>query len=156
MGVNIDWKQNTDHILKKLKPRMYCLRKLKSFQVNCQLLQTFYTSMITSVITFGITSWGGNINKQDKERLDKIIKRASGVVGKKQQDLGTLLTQRNTTKTKTITTDQTHPLYDEYDSRLIARSGRYRIPKARTGRYRDSFIPRTISNLNASFQRQTQ
>ena len=157
LGVVIDkelkWKQNTDNIIKKLTPRMYCLRKLKSFEVNNKLLQMFYTSMITSVITFGITSWGGNISKQDKDRLDKIIKRASGVVGNKQDDFETLLKQRDITKTTQITFDLTHPLHDNFETRLIDRSGRYRVPIARTGRYKKSFIPRAISNINASYLR---
>ena len=35
LGVILDnklsWRHNTDHCTKKIKPRMYCLRKLKSF-----------------------------------------------------------------------------------------------------------------------------
>ena len=77
LGVILDnklsWNQNTENIVKKLKPRMYCLRKLKSFNVNQQLLQMFYTSMITSVLTFGVSCWGGNIGKHDQNRINKII-----------------------------------------------------------------------------------
>ena len=35
----ISWVQNTDNIVKKTKQRLYCLRKLRSFDVNKILLQ---------------------------------------------------------------------------------------------------------------------
>ena len=115
----------------------------------------FYTSMITSILTFGCTSWGGNINKQEKDRLDKTIKKASNIIGDKQSDFDTLLRQRDTTKTQQIIHDQTHPLHNEYDSRLITRSGRYRLPRSKTERYQMTYIPRSIKTLNNSFQRST-
>ena len=149
----LNWKENVNTVLKKLSPRMYCLRKLKSFDVNKQLLQMFYTSMITSVLMFGCSSWGDNINKQDKNRLDKVIKKASNVIGNKQSDFDTLLRQRDTTKTKQIIHDQTHPLHNEFESRLIRRSGRYRLPRSKTDRYQRSYIPRSIKYLNNSFKR---
>ncbi|GFS16093.1 methyltransferase-like protein 17, mitochondrial [Elysia marginata] len=46
---------------------MYCLRKLKSLEVDQNLLQMFYSAMITTIITFGITSWGGGISKRDPD-----------------------------------------------------------------------------------------
>ena len=92
LGVVLDnkltWKQNTDSIVKKTKPRLYCLRKLRTFNVHNTLLQLFYTSIISSTLTFGLTCWGGNLLKHDKGKLNRIIKTASVVIGKEQEDIG--------------------------------------------------------------------
>ena len=50
----LTWKQNTDSIVKKTKPRLYCLRKLRTFNVHNTLLKLFYTSIISSTLTFGL------------------------------------------------------------------------------------------------------
>ena len=49
------WKENTDHIHKRLHGRMYCLRKLKFFHVREEILQMFYSSVVGSIICFGMT-----------------------------------------------------------------------------------------------------
>ena len=80
--------------------------------------------------------------------MDKVVKRGGGVVGKRQDAMDELYTRRTTNKLKTILSDETHPLKQEYDWRMIERSGRYRVPKARTTRYLNSFVPKTISFHN--------
>jgi len=157
LGVVIDkdltWTENTDSIIKKLKPRMYCLRKLRSFNVNTKLLEMFYSSILSSVLSFGISVWGGNITKKDTGKLDTFIRRAGKVVGEVQDDIDTLLRKETDRKTRQILDDETHPLRYEYDSRLIERSGRHRVPHCKTDRYKKTFIPRSIIYLNETFKR---
>ena len=43
----------------------------------------FFTSAISSVLTYGCVCWGGNVSKQDRDRLDKIIKKVESVVDKR-------------------------------------------------------------------------
>ena len=152
LGVVIDeklsWRENTDHIVKKVHSRLYCLRKLRSFNVQQELLQMFYSSVVCSVMTFGLTCWGGSVSMQDRNRLDKNIKKASGVVGGKQDDIVTMYERLVTNKLTSVLDDDTHPLRPEFDSRLIERSGRFRVPKARTTRYMHSFIPTAIQTHN--------
>ena len=76
-------KNNIDVIISKIKTRMYCLRELRSFNVNPNLLQIFYSSLICNVLSFAFIFWGGNIKKQHKDRLNKIVRKAGGIVGKK-------------------------------------------------------------------------
>ena len=33
----LNWKENIDSVLKKVNPRMYCMRKLRSFGVNSDI-----------------------------------------------------------------------------------------------------------------------
>ena len=53
LGVLIDkdlkWNDHIDYIVKRLKSRMYCLRKLYSFKVNTKILSAFYNSIVASV-----------------------------------------------------------------------------------------------------------
>ena len=56
---------------------MYCMRKLRSFGVNSEMLATFYNAVICSSSSsmFGSVCWGGNISKLDRGRLEKIVKK---------------------------------------------------------------------------------
>ena len=59
---------------------MYCMRKLKSFGVNSDMIMTFfYNAVICSFIVFGSVCWGpgGNISKFDRGRWEKIVKKKS-------------------------------------------------------------------------------
>ena len=71
LGVTLDnkltWRQNTEALVKKTKLRMFCLRKIRSFNVSKNLLQFFYSSIVSSTMTFGLVCWGGNLLGQDRE-----------------------------------------------------------------------------------------
>ena len=43
---DLNWKVNIDSILKKAHTHLYCLRKLRSFDVSSKCLQFFYTATI--------------------------------------------------------------------------------------------------------------
>ena len=49
----LNWKENTNSVLKKVNMRMYCLRKLRSFGVNSDMVVTFYNAVTCSIIVFG-------------------------------------------------------------------------------------------------------
>ena len=157
LGVIIDnklsWNQNTDSIVNKLNTRLYCLRKLNSFNVNSNILQIFYTSIISSVLTFGSSVWGRNINQYDRDRLDRIIKKAGRIIGKPQICLGDMTDKKVYSKLTAIFHDKSHPLWTELNDLVIDRSGRLRMPKVKTKRYRNSFIPNAVKIFNNSFTR---
>ena len=50
----LSWKQNLKYIIKKTHSHLHCLRNLRSFNVRTELLQMFYTSTVSSVLTFGL------------------------------------------------------------------------------------------------------
>ena len=70
----LNWKENINSVLKKVNSRMYCMKKLRSFGVNSDMLVTFYNAVICSIIMFGSVCWGGNISKLDRGRLEQIVK----------------------------------------------------------------------------------
>ena len=135
-------------VLKKVNGRMYCLRKLRSFNVCNQMLQIFYTSVVCSVLTFAAVCWGGNLGKADKDKLEKVIKKAGGVVGRGQDTLSDMYSRKVTDRLKIILTDETHPMHDELSSRHSNRSNRILAPRAKTSRYLNSFIPSAIRAYN--------
>ena len=76
-------KENINSVLKKVNSRIYCMRKLRSFGVNSDMLVTFYNAVICSIILFGSVCWGGNISKLDRGRfLEKIVKKSRSCCGK--------------------------------------------------------------------------
>ena len=56
---------------------MYCMRNLRSFGINSDMLVTFYNAVICSSITFVSICRGGNGSKLDRGRLEKIVKQKS-------------------------------------------------------------------------------
>ena len=129
------------------------MRKLHAFHVDTHLLTMFYSSVMCSVLAFGIPSWGGNISKFDKNRLDRVVKKSSRLIGKTQDSYDTLYDSRITKKLTDITEDATHPLHNDIDCLKIVRSGRFRIPRAHTNRYLKSFVPSAVRAFNKSVGR---
>ena len=53
----LNWKENINSVLKTVNSIMYCLRKLRSFGVNSDVLVTFYNAVICSIIMFCLLGW---------------------------------------------------------------------------------------------------
>ena len=87
------------------------LRNLRSFNINPDLLQIFYSSMQCFQLCPHLL--GGNFQRQDKDRLVKIVRKEGGIVSKKQDDLNTLFQRRTTNKMLEIVKDPTYPLLKE-------------------------------------------
>ena len=149
----LNFSANTEAIIKRVNPRLYCLRKLRSFQVNPDILSSFYRAAISSVLLFGAVAWGGNVTDRDRSRLNKITRKAAQVTGQRQKDFDEDYLKRLTVKAKKIDNDTTHPLAVEFTDRRIERSGRLRQPHHRTRRYRNSFIPQAVVALNNTHRR---
>ena len=158
LGTTIDqslsWNENTQTILKKANSRLYCLRKLQTFNINRDILQLFYSSVLCSVLTFGVVSWGGNITQGDRNKIDRLIRKGGRVAGGGVTDTITDMYNRRLYKKVTqILSDDTHPLRRNFDELFIDRSGRLRTPKARTVRYQSSFLCKAVGVFNDNFRR---
>ena len=129
---------------------MYCLRKMRSFGVNSDMLVTFYNAVVCSIIMFGCCD--GNISKLDRGRLEKIVKEKAGhVVGKPLDNFKTLHEKRQYRKLKQILNDPTHPVRHYFDSRRSNRTGRFLLPRTNTIRYKASFLPSALSVFNDNY-----
>ena len=123
----------------KISP--YCLRKLRTFNVHNTPLQLFYTSIVSSTLTFRLAFWGSNLLKHNRDKLNRIIKTASVVIGKEQDDIGTIHEHITLSKITKILNDKAHPFYPIYIQQRIEHSGRFRLPRTRTKRNMRSFFP---------------
>ncbi|TWW64159.1 hypothetical protein D4764_03G0011670 [Takifugu flavidus] len=82
----LDWTSNTRQLYKKTQSRMYFLRRLRSFNICRKLLWMFY-------------------------QLEKLIRRASSVVGMKLKPLATVAERRTIDKLRSIMDNDRHPLH---------------------------------------------
>ena len=109
--------------------------------------------MVRSVLTFGIACWGGNVDKHDMNRLNKVIKKSENVIGRNLDKIPNLCATATSRKMTEILKDDTHPLYKDYQSAYNPRSGRYRMLKAKSNRHVNSFLPRSVSQFNNKHKR---
>ena len=155
LGVIIDsklsWSSHIDKVFKKSQSRLFFLRKLKSFQVCNRMLNMFYDAIICSVLSFALVCWGGNATERDKNKLNKLIKKAGSCVGQKLDDIDTILSRALLKKALKIEKAEWHPLHSalvQHKSRSYSRS-KYILPTMSTDRYRKSFVPASIKMLNS-------
>ena len=108
-------------------------------------METFYRATIESLITFGIPCYGGNLSKQQELRLDRVILKAARVINISLHSFAELYDINIMKTAKKIGTDTKHPLNAEYQTSV--RSKRFISKKARTNRYKNSFVPSSIRAL---------
>ena len=149
----LNWKENTNSLIKKVNTRFYCFNKLKSFKISKHLLQMFYSSVISGVLSFGLTSWGGNISKGDSVRFNRLVKKAGKIIGESQDSIEITYNVKAQNKLTKIINDETHPLHTTFDTCRAVRSGRFRIPKVKTNRFLNSFVPRAMKIFNSNYSR---
>ena len=150
LGTTIDndlnFQENTDQIYRKCQQRLYLLRKLKSFDVCSEILQTVYRSMIESVLIFNIACWYNFLTLTNKKKLDRIVKLGSKIIGIQQVPLSTLYQKSVQRKGKSIINCEDHPLFPEFE--LLPSKRRYRIPLSKK-KFRKSFVPSAVTILNS-------
>lgn len=65
--------------------RLYLLRKLNSYGVSKDILETAYKSLVESVLTFDVYTWFGNLGAKNRNKLSRIVNMGSKIVGKGQR-----------------------------------------------------------------------
>ncbi|KAI4902472.1 hypothetical protein NFI96_003096 [Prochilodus magdalenae] len=115
LGVHIDnkldWAKNTDALYKKGQSRLYFLRRLRSFNICRTMLRIFYESVVASAILYAVACWGSRLRVADANRLIKLIRKASDVVGVELDSLMAVSERRTLSKLQTIMDNGSHPLY---------------------------------------------
>ena len=77
----LDWSHNTNALYKKGQSRLFLLRRLRSFGVSRPLLRTFYDSVVASAIHYAAVCWAPGSTEWDRNRLNKLVRRASSTLG---------------------------------------------------------------------------
>lgn len=152
LGTNIDDKLcfdfHVDAVCKKAHQRMYFYRKLQSFNVDSTFMKMFYSCFIESVLTFSFICWYGLLTIKNKSRLRGIVRVCSKIAGLNLNDLTELHILRTLGKARSLLSDQSHPLAGQFV--LLPSGRRYILPRCRTNRLKNSFVPVAIGLLNKS------
>lgn len=149
LGTIIDNKltfdSNTGAICRKANQRLFYLKKLRSFNVDKQLLKIVYTSFIESILTFTMVCWFGNLSVLNKNKLKSIVKLCQKTIGISLNDLDFCFSV--THRAKVILASPLHPLYAEFQ--LLPSKRRYTFTcKAKSNRYLKSFVPTAVRLIN--------
>ena len=128
---------------KKVQQHLFLVRKLRSFKVRKDILQSVYRSLIQSILVFNIVTWYGNLTVKNQARLARVISLVGKIIGSKQNQLSDLKHQSVKRKTIKILRDQTHPL--NYASETLLSGRQLKVPLARKNSFKRSFIPSTIT-----------
>jgi hypothetical protein len=144
----LDWSDNTVQVYKKGQSRIHLLRRLRSFGVCQALLKTFYDSVVSSVILYAVTCWGGGLLEKEKNKLNKLIKKAGSVVGCVLPTIDVSAQDRMTDKLVSIMKQDCHPLHGTVQACVSTFSSRLIQPRCHKERYKKSFLPTAISLYN--------
>ena len=144
----LDWSDNTEALYRKSQSRLFFLRRLRSFDVCGRLLRTFYLSVVASTLFFAGACWGGGIKAGESNRLNKLVRKASSVVGLELDSLDVVLERRMMDKFKSILGNPSNPLHAELWQMKSTFSHRFMFPRCKTERFRCSFVPAAIRLFN--------
>ena len=149
LNSSLDWSDNAEAIHSKGKSRLFFLRRLRSFGVCNRMLQMFYQSVMASVLFFGITCWGGNNRASDTFNLNRLVKKASAIVGSPLQGVEEVARERTARKLDSIIENTSHPLHQEITLRWSKRGNdRFTYPTQSHARLSKSFVPTALRQYN--------
>lgn len=142
----LTWTDNTAAVVKKAQQRLYFLRILKKNDLSERLLVIFYRSSIESILVYCVTVWYAGCSAADKKRIQRVINTAQKIVGCPLPSLEEIATSRLMSKATKIALDCSHPGHQLFE--LLPSGRRFRCPKTRTSRFKNSFFPKAITVLN--------
>ena len=145
LGVNISnnlkWENHIVNNLKGAQQKMYFLRLLKSFNVSSYILVNFYRSSIESILSNAILVWYKSATKKDIDKLNRVVKNASYVIGSSMRKLDTIYEERVKSRTEKIMSDDTHPSHHLFELLPSGRRLRSYGGTRSTDRFLNSFYP---------------
>ena len=152
LGVHLDnklsWNVHVHCVCSKVHQRLYFLRRLRAFGVYEKILVLFYRSIIESILRYGIIVWFGNMSVQSKSQLSRLLRTAMKITGSTSPviSLQEMFEQTLRRQSVKIIYDNKHVLHNEFQ--LLPSGRRYRTPPCRLNRYKYSFVPLSIKQLN--------
>ena len=97
---------------------------------------------------YGVVCWGSSISAVDRKRLDKLIKKASSVLGCPLDPVEVVGSRRMITKLSSMMVNESHPMQDTVTDLCSSISDRLLHPKCVKERYRRSFLPAAVRLYN--------
>ena len=122
------------------------MRKLRSFDLSTKLLNVFYQGILASVLFYAVLCWGGgSISVEDKNRINKLIKRAGSVIGLTPDALEVTVEKRMRSKVKMVLLFEGHPLHCVFKGLTSSFSERLVMPRCSTERLRSVAANKSLS-----------
>ena len=143
---NLTWTHHTDTTARKARQRLFFLRRLKKVGVSPNILTNFYRCTIESILSGCITSWYGSCSAQDRKALQRVVKTAQTITGRRLPTLDNIYLTQCLRKANKIIKDPSHPAHSLFT--LLPSGRRYRSGQSRTSRLKDSFYLQAIRLLN--------
>ena len=106
------------------------------------------STRVSSLVSFFAVLCCGSITAMDKNRINKIIKKAGSVIGLPLDSLETTIAKRTKTKLNSILCFDCHSLYPVFDALRSSFSNRLIMPPCSTERFRKSFVPAAVKYYN--------
>ena len=145
----MDWRENSSAMFKKAQSRLFFLRKLRSFDVSRPLLHMFYQSILASVLFYAVVCWGNGLKTEDKNKINKLIRKAGSIIGVMPDPLEKILDKRMGQKIRRIMNCVDHPMQTVFSALKSSFSDRLLMPTPlNTERFRKSFVPAAVRYFN--------
>ena len=156
LGVTIQedlkWDSHIDNQLKKCNKRMYHVRCLKKLNIDHKIIVLFYNSVISSLLTYAISSWYSACSDKLKNDVNKPGKKVSKMLCPMYKESvivpKCVYEKKCCSLVSKILKDPTHPLFACYN--LLPHGNRLNMPFCRTNRFHDTFVPSSIKLFNKS------
>jgi hypothetical protein len=138
----------------KCQQRMYVLRRLRSFDLDPKLLLNLYRSIIEPLLTYCGTIYFPSLSATEKNKILKIANTASKIISLPVPNISDINQKALLRKARAVSADPTHPLHEEFE--LLPSQTRWRVPKGKKVKFRNSFVPAAINCLNNKYSRGRQ
>ena len=152
LGVVLDsalnFKEQVTSVQKKCQQRLYVLRRLRSFELDPQLLLNLYRSIIEPLLTYCGSIYHPSLCVTEKNKLVQISKTASKIIGRPVPSLSEITDKALLRKAHSVSADSSHPLHSEFE--LLPSGRRYRSIRCKKAKYSRSFVPAAVNRLNAA------
>ena len=152
LGLYIDssfsFAHHVNTVRKKVNKKMYFVRSMVKLHVDPHIIALFFNSTVPPVLNYSFLAFYKSIPQYLRLELDKPMNICQRLIGKScilkdNAQEYKLAAARQADKT---IKDNSHPLHAEYC--LLQSGKRYRTIKARTERYRLSYVPTSIRLIN--------
>ncbi|XP_068116810.1 baculoviral IAP repeat-containing protein 1e-like [Hyperolius riggenbachi] len=129
---DLTWRANTTATQRKAQQRLFFLRQLKKFGMAHELLRSFYSATIESVLCSSILVWFASCTGSDRYKLQRVISSAERIIGKPLPPLDLLYNTRLRNRALKIVGDPSHPGHRSFSRLKLGR--RFRSIPAKTTR----------------------
>ena len=132
---------------KKANSNLYFVRSMVKLNVNTELVTSFFNTVVMSTLMYACVAFYGLLTNSLARELERPVR----ICRKMRRDcvldnLYDVYKKSMLVFTKKIRDDDAHPLHLNYN--LLPSGRRLRVPHSRTQRFKNTYVPMSISLVN--------